>query len=194
MIIDILNETFYKYFLLWSAIKIIKTMPGWGEKNLMLTNRLMQSLSSLPLYLEVYLEHVGSTCLRLGHTVRSTLNETWLNDSTPLPNSGIDIVPSTLDIRLVFYKSIRIYLFSSKQNSKRISFIFVYRYCFHCIIPLCDRPFLCMYVCPSFSRPFVFPLVLHSITSYRPFHHLILSLSISRALPSYRIYRGFDNW
>lgn len=176
MIIDILNETFYKYFLLWSTIKIIKTMPGWGEKNLMLTNRLMQSLSSLPLYLEVYLEHVGSTCPRLGHTVRSTLNETWLNDSTPLPNSGIDIVPSTLDIRLVFYKSIRIYLLSSKQNSKRISFIFVYRYCFHCTSVWST---LSVYVCLSF---FLSPLRLPPRPSL---HYLVSPFSSSHFIALY---------
>lgn len=113
----------------------------------------MQSLLRLPrLYLGVYLEHVGSTCPRLGHrrltTLCFTLNETWLNDSMPLPYGGIDIVPSTLDIRTVFYKSIRIYLLSSKHNSTK-SF-------FHLRLPvlllLCvhDRPFLLCTIYLSF--------------------------------------------
>lgn len=107
----------------------------------------MQPLSSLPwLYLEVYLEHVGSTCPRLGHTVCSISNETQLNDSTPLPNSGIDIVPSTLDIRLVFYKSIRICPFSSKQNLNEENFFYLR---LPILLPLyfcAIDPFHCIYI------------------------------------------------
>lgn len=171
-------------------------MPDWGEKNNLTTGLCKPSYTAVYLALfRTCWEHLSVVRTHRRPTkLRSTVNETWLNDSTPLPHDGIDIVPSTLDIRAVFYKSIRIYLLSCKQNStKRVPFIFVYPYCFYCTSMIAPFP-LCIY--PSF---FLSPSYSPSL-SFTPLPHIALFVisfyqcSISRTFPLYRIYRGFGNW